>query len=423
MPKDTITPEETRSSALLNMLEDLNAVKNELETKNQKLQEINQKVIENQTALLNMTEDLKKSNALFKEEKDKTSAILREIGEGVVVLDPKRNITVWNKAVETITEISERDALGKFIWNVIKVYDNKKNKITDDRCPFLLAIKLKKVLTINELYLTKKDGSLIPVADGIAPIYDDEGELANLVFIFRDASKEKAMDEAKDEFLSIASHQLRTPMTAIKGYLQILMSGKVGQMTPKAMEFMDEMNRANDRLVKLVSDTLDISRIEQDRLEIKLEPFDINQVIKEDIEELKTLADNKGLTLTQVVREGLSLAFADPKHAKQILDNLIGNSIKYTEKGSIEVWAEEQGGFIVISVKDSGAGIKPEDQAKLFQKFFRAVTTADVGGTGLGLYISKKMTEQMNGKIWVTSEFGKGSTFSFSLPIAKENKK
>lgn len=421
MTNNTATQEETsRSSALLNMLEDINAVKAELELKNQKLEETNRKIIENQTALLNMTEDLKKSNALFKEEKDKTSAILREIGEGVIVLDPNRKINIWNKAVEIITEISEREALGKFIWDVVKAYDNKKNEVTGDRCPFLLAMKLKKVLTINELYLTKKDGKLIPISDGIAPIYDDEGELVNLVFIFKDVSKEKAMDEAKDEFLSIASHQLRTPMTAIKGYLQILMSGRVGQISPKAIEFLQEMNRANDRLVKLVSDTLDISRIEQDRLEVKLEPFDMNQVIKEDIEELKTLADNKGLTLNQIVRKGISLAFADPKHAKQILDNLIGNSIKYTEKGSIEVWAEEKEGFIITNIKDTGAGIKPEDQARLFQKFFRAVTTADVGGTGLGLYISKRMAEQMNGKIWVTSEFGKGSVFSFSLPIAKK---
>lgn len=420
MANNTAIQEETaRSSALLNMLEDINAVKDELEIKNKKLEEVNQKIIENQTALLNMTEDLKKSNALFKEEKDKTSAILREIGEGVVVLSPDRKITIWNKAVEGITEVNEREAIGKFIWDAIKVYDNKKNEITGDRCPFLLAMKLKKVLTINELYLTKKNGKLIPIADGIAPIYDDEGELANLVFIFKDVSKEKAMEEAKDEFLSIASHQLRTPMTAIKGYLQILMSGKVGQMSEKAMEFMQEMNRANERLIKLIADTLDISRIEQERLEVKLEPFDINQIIQEDIEELKPLADKKGLTLTQIVRKGLVLTFADPKYTKQILDNLIGNAIKYTETGKIEVWAEQKESFMVVNVKDTGAGINQQDQEKLFQKFFRAVTTSDVGGTGLGLYISQKLVDLMKGKIWVTSEIGKGSTFSFSLPVAK----
>lgn len=411
--------EEARSSALLNMLEDINVAKDELEIKNKKLAEANQKLIESQTALLNMTEDLKKSNALFKEEKDKTSAILREIGEGVVVVNPDRKITIWNKAVENITGFSEGEAKDKFIWDILKAFDNKKNEITDNRCPFLLAMKLKKVLTINELYLTRKDGKLIPIADGIAPIYDDEGELVNLVFIFKDVSKERAMEEAKDEFLSIASHQLRTPMTAIKGYLQILMSGKVGQMSEKAMEFMGEMNRANERLIKLIADTLDISRIEQERLEVKLEPFDINQIIKEDIEELKTLADKKGLTLTQIVRKGLVLAFADSKYTKQILDNLIGNAIKYTEKGQIEVWAEQKESFIVVNIKDTGAGISIDDQKKLFQKFFRAVTTSDVGGTGLGLYISKKLAEIMNGKVWVTSEVGKGSVFSFSLPIAR----
>src|SRR3972149_7650222 len=122
MPNSVLLQEETtRSSALLNMLEDINAVKDELEIKNQRLEEANQKLLENQTALLNMTEDLKKSNVLFKEEKDKTSAILREIGEGVVVLDPDRKITIWNRAVENITEVNERDAMGKFIWDVIKV--------------------------------------------------------------------------------------------------------------------------------------------------------------------------------------------------------------------------------------------------------------------------------------------------------------
>jgi PAS domain S-box-containing protein len=408
-----------KSAALLNMLEDLNATKDELELKNKKLEETNEKIIEGQTTLLNMTEELKKSNDQISEEKDKINAVLREIGEGVVAVAPDKKIIVWNKAASKITGFSEDEAIGHPIWEVLTCIDKKGNKVDDNNCIFIQAVKIKAPININDLSIKTKTEKTIPIADGISPIFNEKGELTNVVFVFRDISKEKAMDDAKDEFLSIASHQLRTPMTAIKGYLQILISGKVGEMSPKAMEFLQEMNRANERLVKMITDTLDISRIEQERLDVKLESFDINQIIKEDVEELQPLADKKSLTMTQIVRKGLVLAFADPKYTKQVLDNLIGNAIKYTETGKIEIWAERVGDSVVINVEDTGPGISIDDQAKLFQKFFRAVKTSDVGGTGLGLYISKKMAEQMNGKVWVTSEIGKGSTFSFSLPIAK----
>jgi len=411
------------SAALLNMLEDVNLIKKQLEEKNAQLEETNRKLIDTQTALLNMTEDLQKTNNLLREEKEKINAVLREIGEGVIVVNPDRKINMWNKAAENITGFTEKEVKGKFIWDVLITLDKNKNKITEKRCPFLLSAKLKKVITINELYLTRKDGKLVPIADGVAAIFDDQGNLVNSVFVFKDVSKEKAIEQAKDEFLSIASHQLRTPMTAIKGYLSILMSGKVGKMSPKAMEFLQEMNRANERLVKLVADTLDVSRIEQERLDMKIIPFDINKLIKEDIEELKALADKKNLKLIRKIpSQPLPYALGDPKYVKQVLDNLIGNAIKYTEKGKIEVWAEAKDGFIITHVKDAGVGIDTESQGKIFQKFFRAVTTSDIGGTGLGLYISKRLIEAMKGKIWFTSQVGKGSTFSFSLPVANSQK-
>jgi signal transduction histidine kinase len=235
------------------------------------------------------------------------------------------------------------------------------------------------------------------------------------------------LDKMKDEFVSITSHELRTPMTAIQGYLWMLRSGRGGKLTDKQSGYLAKAERGSERMVRLINDMLDVSRIEQGRMVLKREEFDIKLLIQEVLEEARLKANVKRLPLTFLaVAEKLPKVSADRQRVREVLVNLLDNAIKFTTKGSVTVDAYPQGPFLKISITDTGRGISQEDLPRLFKKFGRLetsfVTAAEAGGTGLGLYISKALVERMGGKTGVESEVGKGSTFSFTLPVMVSNR-
>jgi len=226
------------------------------------------------------------------------------------------------------------------------------------------------------------------------------------------------IDRLKDEFISVASHELRTPVTAVIGYLD-LMKDKI---SPQDMVKVDEdfkiLNSLTKDLNGLINELLDVSRIEQKRLKMSLTTVDINGVINEVIKNLTPLAKEKNLTVnfTQI---SLPQIKSDPDRLRQVLTNLINNSIKYTLKGEVSITSEIKDKFIKISVKDTGIGIPADQIPNLFTKFNRIKDekTKEVRGTGLGLWITKQIIELLGGKIYVESIYGTGSSFSFTLPI------
>jgi len=232
----------------------------------------------------------------------------------------------------------------------------------------------------------------------------------------------KELDKMKDEFISITSHELRTPMTAIQGYLWML-AKKGGRLTEKQKRYLEKAQRGSERMLSLINDMLDVSRIEQERVQLDIKPLDLVPLIKEVLEEFKLRAEKKGLRLEFLAsKEKLPSVKADADKVRRILSNLLDNAVKFTDKGGITVDAYQKGKFVQINVTDTGRGIAKEDIPRLFKKFGRLesdfVTAAEAGGTGLGLYISRALVERMKGKISVESEVGKGSTFSFTLPVA-----
>lgn len=231
----------------------------------------------------------------------------------------------------------------------------------------------------------------------------------------------KRLQELKDEFVFVAAHELRTPVTAIKGYLSLILEGSAGQISAQAKKFLEQTQRSNDRLNQLVNDLLEIARSEAGRLEIKVEPVDIEEPIKSTQDELKPLADEKKISISTALLDVMPKVMADSGRVKEVMVNLVGNSIKYTQEGGkIEILSEQKDGMLITHVRDNGFGMSKEAQTKLFEKFYRVQTdkTKNIQGTGLGLFIVKQIIEKMGGKIWVNSEEGKGSVFSFSLPLA-----
>ncbi|PLX27728.1 hypothetical protein C0583_00610 [Candidatus Parcubacteria bacterium] len=227
----------------------------------------------------------------------------------------------------------------------------------------------------------------------------------------------KENKELRDEFVFVAAHELRTPVTAIKGYLSMVLEGGFGEINDKTKDALMICNKSNERLVQLVQDLLEIARSEAGRMKIELKKNNINELIDTTIGELKSLSDEKGIKVSYK-NEGDRPVLADQAKLQEVLVNIVGNAIKYTKgDGDIEIWHEEKEEFLVTHIKDHGIGMTKEEVDQLFSKFYRAQNedTANIQGTGLGLFICKEIINKMKGEVWVESEKGKGSVFSFKL--------
>jgi signal transduction histidine kinase len=230
--------------------------------------------------------------------------------------------------------------------------------------------------------------------------------------------KLQELDKLKDEFVSLASHELRTPMTAIKGSLSTILEGFAGEVSPQSKEFLTAAYNENDRLIRLINNLLNISRIEAGRFTFTVVKTDMDQLISEVVHNLEMAGNEKNLFLKYEKVEELPPVYADIDKVKEVLVNLVGNAIKFTHKGGITIRAIHKDNQVITSVTDTGSGIAKEDQELLFKKFSQVGSyTKQGGGTGLGLYISKQIIEGLKGQVWLESTLGTGSTFFFSLPI------
>lgn len=232
----------------------------------------------------------------------------------------------------------------------------------------------------------------------------------------------RKLDNAKSEFISIASHQLRTPLTAIKGFLSLILEGSYGKISPEVQDILNKVYASNDRIVQLVENLLNISRIESGRIQYQFQKSSIEDILKELSDMFFVMAKNKNLTLTFTLpKKKLPLLYMDSGKIREVVSNLIDNAFKYTENGGVEVILEQKGPVARITVSDTGMGIEAETMPHLFSKFIRGSKEAsrmNVAGTGLGLYVGKSFIEAHHGRIWIESDGkGKGSRFIVELPI------
>ena len=231
----------------------------------------------------------------------------------------------------------------------------------------------------------------------------------------------KQADMLRDEFVSLVSHDLRSPMTTIKSYSWMVLHGKAGAITPKATEYLNRIYTSTERLIRLVNEMLDVSRIESGHVTIRKAPLDIPHLLREVQTEFQTMAAQSHISLTVAESTNIPPVRADADKIHLVLDNLVGNALKFTAKnGSVTMGVSQIDGYVEIRITDTGQGIHAEDIPLLFKKFGRlehSLVAMRGNSTGLGLYISKQYVELHGGKIWVTSLPDKGSTFTFTLPV------
>lgn len=241
-------------------------------------------------------------------------------------------------------------------------------------------------------------------------------------YIIKGIEQIQIANKMKSEFVSVASHQLRTPLSAIKWELELLMEKFNAGTSDKQNEIIKTIEESNERMIKLVNDLLDVSRIEQGRFSLAMEKFDIVKLVQESIRDLEPLAQANNIKIEFIKKNDIPFLIGDSKRIELVVENIISNSIKYTlEKGAIEVSVENKNGNVFVMVKDNGVGIPDGQQKFVFSKFFRSdnIVKHQTEGTGLGLYIAKNIVEQSGGKIWFKSKEKVGSIFSFCLPAKK----
>ncbi|OGK12671.1 hypothetical protein A3I50_04710 [Candidatus Roizmanbacteria bacterium RIFCSPLOWO2_02_FULL_37_9] len=358
----------------------------------------------------------------LREERDIAKAIVSSMGEGLLVLDTDYKIKLINPAAEKFLETNSKEAVGQKWAEFGKAYIGDK-PIPFDKRSAVISLKkgIVKITTItDDHYYVTRSGRKFPVVAITAPLIHNN-QVIGIVKVFRDASKEKDIDRMKTEFISLASHQLRTPLSAIKWFVELITDPKSGPMTEEQKEYTKNISISTERMIDLVNSLLNISRIESGRIMIEPKPTDLLNLVKEVEAELAKKIDLKKIKLIVSTHQKLPKINIDPKLISHVYTNLIDNALKYTpESGEIVVIISKKDQEIISQVTDSGYGIPQPEQTKLFQKFFRAsnVVRHVTEGTGLGLYLVKAIVESSGGKIWFKSEENKGTTFWFSLPLA-----
>ena len=366
------------------------------------------------------TVELKDTVSYITKEKEKTDAILHSIGDGVFTLDRDLKITMFNRVAEKVTGYTADQAIGKQYQEIIKLI----NEIDEAICDQFIKNSLTSGEIIdapNQTVLIRQDKNRIPVSGSAAPLKNKLGLVTGCVVVLRDVTKEREIDRAKTEFVSLASHQLRTPLSSVKWYAELLMAGDAGKITDNQQNYLQEIYNSNERMIALVNGLLNVSRIEMGTLIIKPVPVDFPLIAKSVLDELGPKIAEKKLNIKQIYEKGLPKINADEKIVRVILQNLITNAIKYTpNKGKVSITIKEDKTNVLIRVADNGYGIPKKQQANVYNKLFRAdnIKERSTQGAGLGLYLMKAILDQVCGKTWFKSKQNKGATFYVSLPLS-----
>ncbi|MEJ0021670.1 MAG: ATP-binding protein [Candidatus Doudnabacteria bacterium] len=379
-------------------------------------------------AARNVYEDLQAEAEKLAQAKAKEEAILLSVGDGLIALDEKGKIIFMNHTAEQMLGYNSSESIGKQWYEILIREDEKGNPLSAEEGAIHAALTTAATTTTTittSFYYIRKDGTKFPVSRTVSPIVLG-GKVIGAINIFRDITREKEIDRAKTEFVSLASHQLRTPLTGIRWLIELIM--KKEKLTDKGKEYLNDILYSVQRSNALVKLLLDTSRIENGSVGVHAESLELVGFIEKHIGEYRLLSEKKKLSLKFTPHPEEITIVTDMNLLEYILQNLVTNAIDYTPPaGKIDILLEKKENSVILQVKDSGIGIPKKDQEHLFEKFMRAsnavVTKTD--GTGLGLYIAREAAKLLGGKIWVESPTlpeEKGTTFFVELPLISPSK-
>jgi PAS domain S-box-containing protein len=341
------------------------------------------------------------------------------VSDMVVITNEDGVITYANKAAEKITGYRRETMLGKktSLWG---------NQMSEEFYrSFWRTIKIDKAPFWGEITNKRKNGELYEAEIHVSPILDGNNNLMFFVGIERDVSKIKAVEQIKSEFISLASHQLRTPLSAVKWFAKMLLSEDSGKLNHIQRDFAQKINESNEREIKLVNSLLNVSRIESGKIMVEPKMTDYIKLVESVKNDFREELEKSGKRMTVIVDNKIPEILIDEDLIRHVYSNLISNAIRYTKKkGRIVLKVFRSKKMVMTEIKDNGIGIPKREQLRIFEKFFRASNALkmETDGNGLGLFLSKTIVESSGGRMGFRSREGKGSTFWFSLPLKPKRK-
>lgn len=379
------------------------------------------------------TKQLEESRGKLQEDKAKDNALLNSIGEGIIAIDREGKIILANPQAEFILKKKSQELIGKSLYEAQILYDQQGNPVETIQRPSYKDLKAGKAIEAtktNSFYYKNNKNLLIPLALTINPIILKD-EVIGAIQVFRDITQEKEIDRVKTELISLASHQLRTPLSAINWYAEALIKEDLGKLNAGQKKYLKEIFSANQKMIELVYDFLNVSRVELGTFSIKLDTTNLEEITQSVLKELQPLIKNKKLSVKEHYDKEVQSLQSDKKIVRLIVQNLVTNAVKYSDfKGKISINMElkkkkSAQPIIYMTISDNGFGIPKHQQKKIFTKLFRAdnVAKLDTHGSGLGLYLVKSFVEFCKGKITFTSSLNKGTTFYVSLPVTLDEAK
>lgn len=354
----------------------------------------------------------------------KSEVVINAIGDGVIAIDNQGIIQLINPAAQMVLGWGKQDALALNYKSVLQLVNGKDEPLDTSNDPIHQVLNTNQQIRTNDLTVVTKSAKKLMISLVVSPVGESG---SGVIVVFRDITKEKAEEREQAEFISTASHEMRTPVASIEGYLGLAMNPTTATIDQRAHDYITKAHESAQHLGRLFQDLLDVSKATDGRLSNIPKLIDLTVFVHDVVQGLKQKASDKGLVLTYVpipdneTSKRIAPVYnvnLDNDHVREIVNNLVENAIKYTPKGQVTVDVTGDDAHVVISVKDSGIGIPAEDMPHLFQKFYRVDNkdTREIGGTGLGLYLCRRLAETMGGRVWAESVYTQGSTFFVELP-------
>lgn len=342
-------------------------------------------------------------------DKKRTETVIHSIAEGIIVVDAKGKVLMINPAAEKLLETKSREKIGK------SILDNLREEQ-------MVSLSKESGLASREIDMVSQNEDTKKVLRASSAVIENEsGETVGMVSVLSDITKQKRLDTLKADFIAKVSHELRTPLVTIEKAVGLILDGTKGQVPEAQAGLLVIAHRNLKRLSLLIDDLLDLSKLEASKMELMLRPSSIEEIINEVVDSLNAWAGAKSIEIKKEIQKDLPQLEIDPEKIIQVLNNLIGNSVKFTPKGgTITVRASFKDG-IEVSIQDTGVGIAKEELIKVFDKFYQSGEriATDIGGTGIGLAIAKEIIDLHGGKIWAESENDQGAKFVFFLPLER----